>query len=205
MKPAAQLLIATTNPGKRIEIQEILADFTPPLELKLPLELGIDLEVPETGHSYAENAALKSLAYAARSGLPALADDSGLEVETLDGAPGLFSARYAPQPGATDADRRRYLLANLAGKPRPWKARFVCAVALALPDGRLLHSRGECPGEIIPQELGSNGFGYDPIFWMPEFEATMAQLSAAQKNRISHRAQALRAAFPLLAQVFSQD
>ncbi len=203
MKPTPQLLIATTNPGKRVEIQEILADLSLPLELKLPRELGMTLEVQETGHSYAENAALKALAYAAQSGLPALADDSGLEVEALDGAPGLYSARYAPQPGATDADRRSYLLANLAGKPRPWKARFVCALALALPDGRLLHSRGECPGEIIPQELGSNGFGYDPIFWMPEFEATMAQLSSEEKNRVSHRARALRAAFPLLEQVFS--
>ena len=203
MKPTPQLLIATTNPGKRVEIQEILTDLSLPLELKLPRELGMTLEVQETGHSYAENAALKALAYAAQSGLPALADDSGLEVEALDGAPGLYSARYAPQPGATDADRRSYLLANLAGKPRPWKARFVCALALALPDGRLLHSRGECPGEIIPQELGSNGFGYDPIFWMPEFEATMAQLSSEEKNRVSHRARALRAAFPLLEQVFS--
>lgn len=197
------LLIASTNPGKLLEIQEILLDFPYPVQLLLPKDLGLTLDVVENGHTYAENASLKAIAYAEASNLPVLADDSGLEVLALNGAPGLYSARYAPQPGATDADRRHYLLQNLRGQPRPWPARFVCAVAICQPGGELYLSRGECSGEIIPTEMGSNGFGYDPIFWIPERNQTMAQLASQEKNRISHRANAVRSAFSILEKLFA--
>ena len=127
-----------------------------------------------------------------------LSDDSGLEVEDLGGAPGIFSARYAPQLGATDSDRRVYLLHQLSPYPRPWAARFHCTVALASPDGAVHFSEGVCQGEIIPQERGMNGFGYDPIFLIPELGRTMAELNMEEKNRLSHRAQAVLAIQPLL-------
>lgn len=190
------ILIASTNPGKLREFQEILAgeDF----DLLLPATLGIQLEVVEDGSTYAENAAKKALAYQRASGLVTLADDSGLEVDALGGAPGLYSARYLPLAGATDADRRAHLLDNLRGLPRPWPARFHCAVAVAAPGGVLELTEGKCPGEIIPEERGSNGFGYDPIFLLAERGLTMAELDSADKNRISHRALAVLAALPIL-------
>ncbi len=193
------LLIASSNPGKLTEIQDLIGDLRTHLKLLLPRDLGLNLDVLEDGETYAENAALKARAYYQASGLLTLADDSGLEVAALDGKPGLHSARYAPQPGATDADRRAYLLKNLAGLPRPWAARFCCTVAIAAPDGSLHFSEGICPGEIIPEERGTNGFGYDPIFLIPELGKTMAELSMAQKNQLSHRARAVRGAVPLLA------
>lgn len=195
------LLIATNNPGKRIEIQAILADL--PLTLVLPAGVGLNLEVEETGSSYQENAVLKALAFSRASGLPSLADDSGLEVEALGGEPGVRSARYAPIPNATDADRRAYLLERLRSHPIPdgmpgWPARFRCVVALALPTGEIYLTEGTCPGYIITQERGQHGFGYDPIFYLPEYDQTMAELPPEVKNRISHRARALQAARPLL-------
>ena len=141
------LLIATTNPGKLKEMRELLAGL--PVKLVLPRDLGINLDVEETGSTYAENAALKARAFCDSSGLMTLADDSGLEVDALDGQPGLHSARYLPIPGASDADRRVYLLKNLAGKPRPWTARFHCSVALAAPGRELQFAEGICAGEII--------------------------------------------------------
>jgi len=196
-----KLLVASTNPGKLVEIQDLIGSLGTRLELLLPADLGLDLDVVEDGETYAENAALKARAYFQASRLLTLADDSGLEVAALDGKPGLHSARYAPQPGATDADRRAYLLKNLAGLPRPWKARFCCAVAIAAPDGSLRFSEGICPGEIIPEERGTNGFGYDPIFLLPKLGKTMAELSMAQKNQLSHRARAVHAAIPLLEEI----
>ncbi len=190
----AKLLLASTNPGKLLEIQDLLPGF----ELLLPQQLGLELEVEETGQTYAENAGLKAGAYCQASGLPALADDSGLEVDCLDGAPGLHSARYAGRHDASDAVRRALLLRNLQGCPRPWNAHFHCTVAVALPDGRLFFADGDCPGEIIPLERGTNGFGYDPIFLLPELGLTMAELSRMQKNQLSHRARAVIAALPIL-------
>ena len=191
------LLLASTNPGKLLEIQDLLPGF----ELLLPQHLGLNLEVEETGHTYAENAALKARAYCQASGLPALADDSGLEVDYLGGAPGLHSARYAGRHEASDADRRALLLLNLVGFPRPWLAHFHCTVAVAAPDGQVFFADGDCPGEIIPVERGSNGFGYDPIFLLPELGLTMAELSRAQKNELSHRARAVKAALPLIKKI----
>ena len=188
------LLLASTNRGKLREIQALLSEAH--LILLTPDLLEIALDVVEDGTTYAENAALKALAFARASGLPTLADDSGLEVDCLNGEPGLRSARYAPQPGATDAERRLYLLAKLSGRPRPWKARFRCTVALARPDGKIFLAEGACEGEVIPQERGQDGFGYDPIFLIPLLGLTMAELSMDEKNRLSHRARAVMAALP---------
>jgi XTP/dITP diphosphohydrolase len=202
------LLIASTNPGKLYEFQEIFAGLNltwlSNVTLQLPSDLGIQLQVEETGATYAENAALKALAYSRASGLLTLADDSGLEVEALDGQPGLHSARYALDPHATDADRRALLLMNLHGKPRPWRAAFQCALALAQPDGSLSLHAGTCPGEIIPDERGSNGFGYDPIFLLPELGRSMAELTTVEKNQLSHRVRAVQAALPTLQMLLEE-
>lgn len=191
-----ELLIASSNPGKLSEIQAMLGDLA--CELRTPGVLGIQMEVAETGHSYAENAALKARAFCGASDMPALADDSGLEVDVLGGLPGLRSARFSPLPNASDADRRRYLLSLLKEKPQPWIARFRCTIALAFPNGEIQLAEGECAGAIIPEERGSNGFGYDPIFLLPELGCTMAELTDEQKNKLSHRARALQAARPLI-------
>jgi len=196
-----KLLIATQNQGKLREIRAILSD--PNINLLTPNDLGLVLEIVEDGQTYAENAAKKALTYAKASGILTLGDDSGLEVEALGGAPGIYSARYSPKVGANDADRRAHLLQNLAGKPRPWKARFYAAVAIASPEGDVHLANGECPGEIIPEERGTNGFGYDPIFLLPELGRTMAELDEDHKNRISHRAHALQNIRPLLTKLLN--
>jgi XTP/dITP diphosphohydrolase len=204
-----ELLLATTNPGKLREMRALLASLPPHIQLVTPADLGLHLEVEEDGQTYAENASLKAVAFCHASQRVTLADDSGLEVEALYGAPGLHSARYAPQPGATDADRRARLLAALQGAPHPWRARFRCVIAITTPDGaareKILTTEGICPGEIIPQERGSNGFGYDPIFLLPEKNLTMAELSMADKNLLSHRARAVQAALPILIDIFTRD
>jgi XTP/dITP diphosphohydrolase len=195
------LLIATNNPGKRKELRQLL-ETLPQIELVTPKEMGISLEIEETGTTYGANAALKARAYTQASDLVVLADDSGLEVDALDGAPGLYSARYSGQPGATDADRRTFLLRNLGELPRPWTARFRAVVAVAVPGEELRFAGGVCEGVIIPEERGTNGFGYDPIFYMPEWGRTMAELSDEEKNTISHRGRAVAAALPILREVF---
>lgn len=195
------LLLATNNIGKLREIQSILGDL--PIRLITPKEIGLELEVVEDGETYAANAARKALAYAHSSNLVSLSDDSGLEVEALDGAPGLHSARFSPKPRATDADRRTLLLQYLQAHPRPWRARFLCTIALATPGGWVDLVEGNCPGEIIPEERGQNGFGYDPIFLVVERNLTMAELSLEEKNKISHRARALQAAIPLILEHLS--
>jgi XTP/dITP diphosphohydrolase len=189
------ILLGTQNRGKVVEIQHILEPF---FIVVTPSEIGVKLTITEDGITYAQNAARKARAYAAASGLVALADDSGLEVDVLDGQPGLYSARYAPQPGATDQDRRRYLLQQLQGKPRPWTARFRCVVALTAPGEEVQYTEGICEGEIIPKERGSGGFGYDPIFYFPEKGCTMAELALEEKNTLSHRGRAVQAAIPIL-------
>ncbi|MCE7904572.1 MAG: RdgB/HAM1 family non-canonical purine NTP pyrophosphatase [Anaerolineae bacterium CFX3] len=194
-----KLLLATNNKGKLRELQAILADL--PLEILAPADIGLTLEVDEDGLTYAENAAKKALAFQRASGLACLADDSGLEVDALGGAPGLRSARYSSKPGATDRDRRMTLLQNLADKPRPWTARFRATMAVAGPDGSVEIAEGICEGEIVPEERGSGGFGYDPVFFIPEFGRTMAELPEETKNRLSHRARAAQAARPILARL----
>lgn len=197
-----KLLIGTKNQGKVVEIQALLTG----LEIKLVSlsDISIDIPVEETGKTYAENAALKAQAYSQASGLVTLADDSGLEVDALDGAPGLYSSRYAPVANPTDADRREHLLGNLDGMPRPWVARFRCVVALATPGGDIHFTEGTCPGEIIPEERGEHGFGYDPIFLVEGLTKTMAELTMDEKNKLSHRARAVKAAISILEQILGQ-
>ncbi len=177
-------------------------------------DIGVTLRVAEDGTTYAENAARKAVQYCRASGILTLADDSGLEVDVLNGAPGLHSARYSNKRGASDADRRQMLLVNLAGKARPWTARFCCTVVIALPkenhgwgslpyaaeleDMLLFRTEGVCEGEIIPEERGTNGFGYDPIFQLAGLTRTMAELTTPEKNLFSHRAMAVKAAIPVL-------
>ena len=191
-----QLLISTTNPGKRAELSDLLAGLT--LSIITPDQLGLDITVEENGASYAENARLKALAFSHAAKIPVMADDTGLEVFCLNGRPGLHSARYHPAPSASDADRRRKLVEELQAYARPWQARFVCHVALALPNGILHEASGECHGEIIPQERGESGFGYDRLFLFPELQKTMAELPMQSKNRISRRARAIQALMPIL-------
>jgi XTP/dITP diphosphohydrolase len=193
------VIIATNNKGKVEEIKALLDGLG--LALLTPADLGLVLEVTEDGLTYAENASKKALAFAQASGMIALGDDSGLEVDALGGQPGLHSHRFCPIPNATDADRRKYLLERLGDKPRPWTARFRATVAIALPSGQVKLAMGQCEGEIIPVERGSNGFGYDPIFFIPQIRHTMAELEMDEKNRLSHRAQAIQNAIPILKEV----
>jgi XTP/dITP diphosphohydrolase len=195
-----RLLVATGNPGKIVEIQSLLDDIE--LHLVTPDQLGLTLEVEENGETYEENASLKARAFAQASKLTTMADDSGLEVDVLGGQPGIRSARFSPKPHASDADRRAYLLELLKPYPRPWRAHFHCTVAIATPSGRVYYAQGNCPGEIIPDERGNNGFGYDPIFMLPELGLTMAELSMEAKNQTSHRARAITAALPILHALF---
>jgi len=191
-----KLLIATNNKGKKAEISALFAGF--PFELCFPADLGFDQDVDETGITYAENAALKAESLCKLSGLLTLADDTGLEVAALDGRPGLHSKRYVPTVGATDADRRAKLLAELADKPSPWLARFVCSVAVAAPNNPTQYFDGEVQGEIITYESGDFGFGYDRIFWIPQVGKTLADLPMPEKNLISHRALAVKKAIEYL-------
>ncbi|HEX9333369.1 MAG TPA: RdgB/HAM1 family non-canonical purine NTP pyrophosphatase [Anaerolineales bacterium] len=210
-----KLLIATNNRGKIQELQDLLKDTE--IELITPSQINLELDVIEDGSTYAENATKKALAFAQASGLVSLADDSGLEVDALDGAPGLYSARYGPplslppsRPsemggagGGSDKDRRLYLLQNLQDKPRPWVARFHATIAIATPNNQLQITEGFCEGEIIPEERGAGGFGYDPIFLLPELGKTMAELSMDEKNCLSHRARAVMNAREILKLLFS--
>lgn len=193
------LLIASSNSGKLREFQGILQGLG--VNLVLPADIGVKIKVEEDGTTYYENALKKAQAYCAVSGLITIADDSGLEVDALAGAPGLHSARYSPRPGATDADRRHYLLQQLADHPKPWSAHFHCTLIVALPDGTHHAFEGNCYGEIISQERGEHGFGYDPILLLPDRNLTMAELPEEEKNRISHRGRATLAALPTLKRI----
>lgn len=197
-----QLLLATNNPAKAAELRALLREID--VEILSPAEIGLALVVAENGQTYAENARLKALAFARASNRITLGDDSGLEVDALDGQPGVHSNRFAPLPHATDADRRRYLLSLLQGKPPPWTARFRAALAIALPTGKVFLALGACEGEIIPEERGEHGFGYDPIFLLPTLGRTMAELTMEEKNRLSHRAQAAREAIPILLEILRE-
>jgi XTP/dITP diphosphohydrolase len=192
------LLIATGNPGKVREYQDLFADL--PVRCLGPADLNLHLEIEEHGRTYRENAVLKAVPFAQASGLTTLADDSGLEVDALDGRPGIHSARFGG-PGLDDADRWRLLLQELEGVP--WEertARFRCLIALARPGGAVETTEGVCPGSIAFEAAGSGGFGYDPVFYLPEFGCTMAQLPDGVKNTISHRARAAQAARPIVLQ-----
>ncbi|MDY7039951.1 MAG: XTP/dITP diphosphatase [Chloroflexota bacterium] len=191
-----KLLVATHNLGKIREYRELLAGL--PADLVFPAELGLDVQVVESGDSFEENAVLKAKAFLQASGLLTLADDSGLEVDALGGAPGVRTARYAGQ-GASDADRYRLLLSNLENTPQEKRtARFRCVVAVAVPDGQLHTAEGCCEGIITFAPSGEHGFGYDPVFYVPDYGRTMAELDPVIKNQVSHRARAVQAAWPIL-------
>jgi XTP/dITP diphosphohydrolase len=199
-----KLLIATNNPGKLAEYRHLLDGL--PLEITSLGEEKLEFEPRETGSTFEENAVLKASAFARRSELPALADDSGLEIDALNGAPGVHSARY----GATqrDQDVQRYELVLHQMESVPWAertARFRCVVALATPDGYVETAEGAIEGMIGFEPRGEHGFGYDPIFFMPEFDCTMAQLPPETKNRVSHRARAARAALPIISRLVKRE
>jgi XTP/dITP diphosphohydrolase len=189
------LVIASTNPGKLQEFRALLRHL--PITLINPDELGLILNIKERNDSYFMNAKRKAQAYAKSSGRWTIADDTGLEVDALDGAPGLKSARLAG-PGRSDADRRKLLLSLLLPHPQPWTARFRCTVVLAGPEGSIDTGEGACEGEIIHQERGVHGFGYDPLFLLTDLDKTMAELSLEEKNHLSHRAHAVQAILPVL-------
>jgi len=195
-----KLLVATQNPGKMRELRLLLAPLD--ADICFPPDIGLHMDVSEDGDTYVENARQKALAYARASGLLSLADDSGLEVDALDGAPGIRSARYTP---GHDLDRVEALLARLQGVPAERRtARFRCVVIVASPGGETYSAEGVCEGRIAFEPAGRGGFGYDPVFFLPEYHCTMAQLAQEEKNRISHRARAIAAALPTLRQLLAQ-
>jgi XTP/dITP diphosphohydrolase len=177
-----RLVIASGNAGKLREYRDLLAETG--LEL-----IAYDSEVEEAGERYDENARLKAEAALEKSGLPSLADDSGVELEALGGFPGIRSARLGP----TQKERTAELLRRLEGIPRPWKGRFVCVIALAVPNRKTQFFEGECRGEIVPEWRGEAGFGYDPIFLVPGTGKTFGEMPPEEKRRYSHRAAAVRA------------
>ena len=191
-KKAGRLLIATRNPGKLAELTELLGGV--PFRLVSLAEAGVELEVQETGSTLEENATLKATGYARMSGLRTLADDSGLEVEALGGEPGPLSSRYAGEE-ATDDQRIAFLHQKLENIPEErWTARFRCVIAVAWPPGPVELYTGECYGSIIRESRGACGFGYDPVFLLPELGKTMAELPPEEKNGVSHRSVAARKA-----------
>jgi XTP/dITP diphosphohydrolase len=197
-----KLLIATNNKHKVGEYQEIFAPL--PVTLVTLAEAGITLDPEETGVTFAENAVLKAQAFAQVSHLPVLADDSGLEVDALGGEPGVYSARYANTAKDDHVERYQLVLQKLAERNVPWAertGRFRCVVALATPEKLIGTAEGTIEGFISYEPKGKNGFGYDPIFFVPQFNQTLAQMSSEEKHNISHRGRAARAAIPLIEQL----
>jgi XTP/dITP diphosphohydrolase len=191
-----KLLLATNNPGKVLEYRSLLKGLR--FELVIPAQQGLRLEVEEAESSFEENARLKALTFARASGLLTLADDSGLEVDALNGEPGVRSHRYAGDK-ATDPERVEYLLSRLKNVPVEERtAHFRCVIAIAWPDGRVEYCSGRCDGIIALAPRGNEGFGYDPVFYFPQLKRTMAELPMELKNRVSHRSMAAREAHWLL-------
>ena len=183
-----RFVLATHNPGKLREMGEILKDFG--IEVVSPRDLGITVDVEETGTTFAENAMLKAKAICKAANLPAIADDSGLCVDALNGAPGVYSARYGGE-GLDDKGRYMLLLSSLRGAPTR-AAHFTCAVACAFPNGDTLTAEGRCDGSIAYAPLGEGGFGYDPVFLLPGTGKTFGQLTQEEKSAVSHRGRALK-------------
>ncbi|MBQ1281757.1 MAG: XTP/dITP diphosphatase [Oscillospiraceae bacterium] len=184
-------VLASKNAHKLKEIEKIVSAFG--MELVLQSELGIDIDVEETGTTFEENSMLKARAVMEAAGMPAIADDSGLMVDALGGEPGVYSARYGGDRCKNDIERYEYLLANLHDVPDGKRgAKFVSVITLVYPDGHALIARGEVAGEILREARGENGFGYDPVFYIPGDGKTMAEIPPERKNEISHRANALQ-------------
>lgn len=184
-----KLVLASKNKKKLVEMNEILSHLG--IEVCSEAEAGVDVEVEETGTTFEENSLLKAQAVMEASGLPAIADDSGLCVDALNGAPGVYSARYGGE-GLDDVQRYQLLLENMKGQ-MPRTAKFVSVITCCFPNGDVLTARGECPGTIAFAPQGEGGFGYDPVFFVPPLKRTFAQLTAEEKNAISHRGKALEA------------
>ncbi len=189
-----KLAIATNNPNKVKEIKAVLGEFFPEGLYSLD-ELGINIEIEETGETLAENAVIKAETVCKLTGMPSLADDSGLMVDALGGAPGVYSARYAGEEH-DDKKNNALLLKNLQGLPR--SAHFCSVIALVMPDGDIRTAEGRVDGEILFEERGGGGFGYDPLFFSSELNKTFAEASPEEKNSVSHRGRALRAMLRLL-------
>ena len=186
-----KVVLASKNPHKLQEISKITEKFD--IELVLQSELGIDIDVEETGTTFEENSLLKAEAVMKATGLPALADDSGIAVDALNGAPGIYSARYGFDESLDDWGRLELLLKNTEHVPDGQRqAQFVCVISFVTPEGRVIQARGEIHGELLREPRGENGFGYDPIFFYPPLGKTTAELSPEEKNEVSHRANALK-------------
>jgi XTP/dITP diphosphohydrolase len=183
-----RFVLASHNAAKLREMREILGSLG--IRVLSQREAGVDVEPEETGTTFEDNARIKAVAVMEASGLPALADDSGLMVDALGGAPGVYSARYGGGHDRSDAERNAFLLENLEHEEQRG-AKFVSVIAVAYPDGRVLIARGEVRGEIAREERGENGFGYDPLFRLPDGRH-MAELSGEEKNAVFHRGNALR-------------
>lgn len=197
-----KLLLSTNNPDKVREFREILAGL--PLEVVTPADVGLNLEVEETGSTFAENAALKARAFHEASGLLSLSDDSGLEVDALGGEPGVYSSRYAGLPNG--AEKNQLILAKLEGLPAKQRGcKYVCEIVIVDEDGRLYRCRGVMEGQIAFKARGDGGFGFDPIFFVPRYGRTVAQLSAEMKNRVSHRGRAGRRALKVLQKLMPAE
>ena len=185
-----KVVLASKNPHKLVEIRQITDKFG--FELILQSELGVDLDVEETGATFEENSLIKAKAVMEATGLPAIADDSGICVDALGGQPGIYSARYGFDDTLDDRGRLNLLLKNTELVPDGQRqAQFVCVITFITPDGNTIQARGEIHGELTRQPAGENGFGYDPIFYYPPLGKTTAELTAEEKNRVSHRANAL--------------
>ncbi len=193
-----KLIVASNNAHKIAELNAILSRLG--MEVVSQREAGIQVEPEETGTTFEENSYIKAKAVLGASAMAAVADDSGLMVEALDGAPGVYSARFGGAACVSDRDRLNYLLQKMKGQKNR-AAKFVSVITLLTPDGRKLVARGECPGEILTEPHGENGFGYDPVFYLPERGHTFAELPADVKNQISHRARALT----LLAELIRKE
>lgn len=186
-----KVVLASKNPHKLEEISEITRQFG--MELILQSQLGVDIRVEENGTTFEENSLIKAKAVMEATGLPAIADDSGLAVDALNGEPGVYSARYGFDDTLDDWGRLQLLLKKMENVPDGQRqGKFVCVITFITPTGEVIQARGEVHGEILRQAQGKNGFGYDPIFYYPPFGKTMAELPAEDKNRISHRGQALK-------------
>ena len=199
-----KVVLASKNPHKLVEISKITEKFG--FELILQSELGIDIDVEETGTTFEENSLLKAEAVMKATGLPALADDSGIAVDALDGAPGVYSARYGFDESLDDWGRLLLLLKNTEHVPDGQRqAQFVCVITMVTPDGKSIQARGEIHGELLRAPVGENGFGYDPIFYYPPMGMSTAQMPSEEKNKVSHRANALKALYVKLKEAGYAD
>lgn len=185
-----KVVLASKNPHKLVEISKITEKFD--MELVLESDLGVDIDVEETGTTFEENSYIKAKAVMEATGLPALADDSGIAVDALNGEPGVYSARYGFDDSLNDWGRLQLLLKNAEHIPDGQRqAKFVCVITLVTPDGKTIQARGEVHGELLRAPAGAGGFGYDPIFYYPPYGKSLAEVTAEEKNKVSHRAVAL--------------